>query len=261
MNSLLNKRIFEILLIEDNPADIRLIKEVLKDIGIERVQVSLDGFKETHDRIRGKENYDNAINAIRLFAKNNFNTHVQTTVLKDNIKEIPDLCKYLIENFDISKYKFTPLAVLGRASSEMMVSPEEYKRLYDKVIDLAFKYSRGNRSSIKTRLMFDYIGKDIPGSKDYVCEAFRECLSINYYGDVYPCSFLPIKIGNIREETIKEAWNKESPLIRELRTPHKLRQSKKCSNCNYLPKCGTGCIANSYNLGKGLFGGDAYCWV
>jgi len=179
----------------------------LKDIGIDRVQVSLDGFKETHDRIRGKRNYEDALNAIKLFAKNKFNTHVQTTVIKENIDEIPDLCSYLVENFEISKYKFTPLSVVGRASQEMKVGPEEYKQLYDEIIDLAFKYSKNSKSSVKTRLMFDYIGRNIPGSKDYVCEAFRECLSINYSGDVYPCSFLPIKIGNIREETIDEIWN------------------------------------------------------
>ena len=40
MNKLSEKKVKEILLIEDNPADVRLMTEVLKDINIEKSEIN-----------------------------------------------------------------------------------------------------------------------------------------------------------------------------------------------------------------------------
>lgn len=58
-------------------------------------------------------------------------------------------------------------------------------------------------------------------------------LYIDYYGDIYPCASdycYHMKIGNISEMTIKEAWNSE--IMNNLRKSIKNKSlGKICKNC------------------------------
>lgn len=59
MNNLLDKKIVEVLLVEDNPADVRLIIEVLKDYTIEKnITVIKDGEKVNDYLLKKNEFFD-----------------------------------------------------------------------------------------------------------------------------------------------------------------------------------------------------------
>jgi AdoMet-dependent heme synthase len=78
----------------------------------------------------------------------------------------------------------------------------------------------------------------------------RGCMAGFYYcriypnGDVTPCPYLPVKLGNINEKSFKEIWF-NSPIFKALRDPKTLKG--KCGKCEYNQLCG-GCRARAYGL-------------
>ena len=77
------------------------------------------------------------------------------------------------------------------------------------------------------------------------CGAGRFYVAMEPNGDLQPCVFFPVKIGNILEDDFEELWRKNK-LLEELRNKDLI---KKCGECEYRYYCG-GCRARAY----GYFG-------
>ena len=75
-----------------------------------------------------------------------------------------------------------------------------------------------------------------------------------YY--VQPCVFMPIKIGNIRKQSLKDIW-KNHPLLKKMRDRDRFRG---CGKCEYRYICG-GCRARAYGYYGDVAGPDPGCIV
>ena len=97
------------------------------------VYVSLDGVGETHDEIRGSKGcYDKAIEGIRSCKGKAFVT-INTTIMKDNVGEVPDLVKLARElKVGIS---LAPMYSYEGISVEQLSNPE-LGRIADTLIDM-----------------------------------------------------------------------------------------------------------------------------
>ena len=76
------------------------------------------------------------------------------------------------------------------------------------------------------------------------CLAGTGVAFVSHRGEVFPCGYLPLEAGNIREENIADVWH-YSPLFAELRNPDLLGGS--CGVCEFNHLCG-GCRARSYGM-------------
>jgi len=75
-------------------------------------------------------------------------------------------------------------------------------------------------------------------------------------GEVNPCMLLQINLGNIREKSIYEIWNR-SLVLRRLRS----RELKgKCGQCNYKDIC-AGCRGRAYEETGDVLASDPGCWI
>jgi len=74
------------------------------------------------------------------------------------------------------------------------------------------------------------------------CGAGRIYAAIEPNGDVVPCVFLPIVVGNLRKQSFWDIWTK-SKLFEDLRDRDKLKGF--CRVCPYRNICG-GCRARAY---------------
>lgn len=74
------------------------------------------------------------------------------------------------------------------------------------------------------------------------CGAGRVYAAISPEGDVQPCVFMPIKLGNLRKKRFEDIWL-HSPVLEELRNRNNLRGG--CASCPYKYVCG-GCRARAY---------------
>jgi radical SAM protein with 4Fe4S-binding SPASM domain len=86
------------------------------------------------------------------------------------------------------------------------------------------------------------------------CLAGRSFVFVSRRGDVYPCGYLPLLAGSIREQRFTEIWENSS-LFKALRE----RDLKgKCGECSFVKICG-GCRARAYARSEDFLGSDPLC--
>jgi radical SAM protein with 4Fe4S-binding SPASM domain len=88
---------------------------------------------------------------------------------------------------------------------------------------------------------------------------FGGYLSVLENGDVIPCFYSEdLKIGNIKENSLKELWDKmqKSEFYKKLQNPDNLEG--KCGVCDIRHLCG-GCRTRAYGLTGSYFGSDPAC--
>lgn len=67
---------------------------------------------------------------------------------------------------------------------------------------------------------------------------------ISHRGEVFPCGYLPLEAGNIRQQPFQEVWE-DSPLFAQLRNPELL--GGKCGVCEFINVC-SGCRARAFGV-------------
>ena len=76
------------------------------------------------------------------------------------------------------------------------------------------------------------------------CLAGTGVAFVSHRGEVFPCGYLPLEAGHIREQNFADVWH-YSPLFAELRDPGLLQGA--CGVCEFNHLCG-GCRARSYGM-------------
>lgn len=121
-------------------------------------------------------------------------------------------------------------------------SPLKYGIPYSKLVDFALK--PGTEFSIIDN---NFISKKID-INTYPCGAGRSSLAVDPYGNVYPCTSFPLKLGNIRENPIEDIWN-QSIVLKKWKEV-KIKDFNQCGKLEYCKYCGEICAAEAY-LEKG----------
>jgi radical SAM protein with 4Fe4S-binding SPASM domain len=243
---------------------------------VDYVEISVDGADaKTHDSFRGvKGAFRRTIRGIKNCVDTGIYTCIATTVTKYNLKQIPKICdlahklrvnRLIIFNFiptgngiEIAKKDLTPdqrekllkfLAekLINNEGIEVFSTAPQYARVttYYGVCSPTHFYASIGRNETILRLA-EFIGG---------CGAGRIYCAIEPNGDVQPCVFMPIKIGNVRERSFKEIW-KSSRVFDDLRDRSKLKGH--CSTCDYKFICG-GCRARAYAYFNDYLAPDPGC--
>lgn len=172
----------------------------LVDIQYERVYISLDAaLPETYKMIRGAD----------------------ISVVEKNINNLIQIKEKKNSKLPIIRVSFVKQ---NANESELALFIEKWKNKVD-LIDIQNLIDYKNIDNLKEI--------DELEDKEFICPAPFRMLYIDYYGDIYPCASdycYHMKIGNISEMTIKEAWNSE--IMNNLRKSIKNKSlGKICKNC------------------------------
>jgi radical SAM protein with 4Fe4S-binding SPASM domain len=231
----------------------------LKIAGVTNLKISLDGTELFHDQFRGHQGaYQKAIRAIKHLLKQGIEIRVQSTLMKDNLKEILSLMP-IMAKLGVKIHVIVPCSPIGRASKEMILKPEEYQRFVLKVNKKAKELKAKTIFEIRPVFGLNYKNKLEVLSTKYKCEALKTTLEITADGRIIPCSFFPLTIGHVRKTSLERVWH--SPKANQVRKIFNENLLKgKCRDCDYRKDCGGGCLANSYALLKRFHFGDIYCW-
>jgi radical SAM protein with 4Fe4S-binding SPASM domain len=218
----------------------------LKTAGIETVSISLDShIPEQHDEFRGvRDSWEKAIGAIKALQENGVLVQVNTTLTQQNYNQIDDIMS-LAENLGVENFHLFFLVPTGRGVKMTDISPAKYENMIKTTFARTAKHKLNVRPSCAPQFM--RIAKDMGLD---MSRWIRGCLAGLYYcrvyanGDITPCPYLPIKLGNIREKSFKEIWF-NSKMFKTLRDFNALKG--KCGICDYRAICG-GCRARAYGL-------------
>jgi radical SAM protein with 4Fe4S-binding SPASM domain len=244
----------------------------LSRAGVRRVGVSLDGASaETHDGLRGVRGaFDAALSALRFVRAAEVSTQINMTVCRGNRDEIEEVL-LLAEREGVQAvhlFVFVPVGCgldWGKDRSLSAVECEELLHWFRK---------REGSMSIEMRLtcapQYQRIlaEDEREGAAGRVGEPAGDCAAgpsgclggksvcfVSHVGDVFPCGYLPVAAGNVRERSLKEIWE-GSELFRELRDADRL--GAPCGMCAYKVTCG-GCRARACAATGDYLGGDRSC--
>lgn len=244
----------------------------LKDAGIMAVGIPIDSVvPESHDKLRNVPGtFEKALKAIRACKEADLEVVITTMAMKDTFDEMPKRIEYLaklgIEQ--VAVYDLVPVGrgkdIMDQAMSQTQrVKLIKYLQQMQEERDMVFTMSGGlpmypeivsemhKHSDSKPR---DLLLKQFWIHTPVGCHAGIVYFSLRPNGDVYPCTFLPIKVGNIREQSLASIW-RNSKVLNELRE-RKLKG--KCGECSFRGTCG-GCRGRAYACSGDYMETDPVC--
>ena len=218
----------------------------LRNAGVKTVSISLDSnIPAQHDEFRGVVgSWDKAITAVKALRKTGILVQLNTTLTQQNYGQIDDIMA-LAEQIGVEDFHLFFLVPTGRGVKIADISPKLYENMITNTFAKTHKHLLNVRPSCAPQFMRIAKGMGLD-----MRQWIRGCIAGLYYcrvypnGDITPCPYLPVKLGNIREKTFKEIWF-NNPVFKTLRDPKSLKG--KCGVCEYKAVCG-GCRARAYGL-------------
>ena len=226
----------------------------LKQAKINYVEVSIDGATaQTHDSFRGVPGaFDKAVAGLKNCVEADLCACIATTATKSNLAEMPGILD-LAEEIGAERFTYFNFIPTGRGKEhyDQDLAPEEREKLMLYLLD---RMSKGCKVTILTTapqlarvaLQCQGVGKEITMSMahmqtarvskkavplaDFIggCGAGRLYCSISPQGDVHPCVFFPVNVGNLKTERFGDIWL-NSKLFNTLRDRSKLKGA--CGKC------------------------------
>ncbi len=253
----------------------------LRARGVKIASISLDGAEPaTHESIRGIPGHHAAtLEAIRALRRHGIVVQVNTVVMRETVEELPDIFG-LVRSLDASVWELFFLVHVGRGRGLGELTPEENEDVCHFLVDAShygvvvrtveapfFRrvvvqradggspaggalYARlssrlraelgpaGSRSQAQTK-----------GTRDG-----RGIVFVGHDGAIQPSGFMPLTLGNVREDDLAEVY-REHPLLRRIR---RAEFSGRCGTCAYRELCG-GSRARAFASSGDPLGEDPAC--
>ena len=211
----------------------------LAQAGMKSVAVSLDGGRQSHEKLRGVQGcFDKAVKALELLKESgSFRAvGVTTVVSKLNLGELEKLYS-LMKQLGVDSWMLTPVEPMGDASGrrELFLEEEEHKLLLDFIrerrreapFDLAYGCSHFLPEE------YDAAVRKQP----FLCIAGTMVASIASNGDILPCLDIDcrelVKQGNVQRDDFPMVWNERFERFRR----NKAESSPLCRDCEWKKLC------------------------
>ncbi len=254
------------------------IAEQIRDSGIVRVSVSLDGATaEVHDKQRQLAGaFEKAIEGIGHLREKKVPFQINITLTKHNanqLEKIYELAK-LLGAVAVHIFMLVPVGCGQALAENDMLSPEQYEQ---KMLEISGLDGRGElqmkvtcgphyqriirqQGLHKSRTEAGHDNDAVPGKSGHGgaskgCLAGLGVLFVGHQGDVFPCGYLPVKCGNVLEDKLSDIWYNNKDLAR-MRDSDQLEG--KCGVCGYRQICG-GCRGRAYAATGNYMAEEPFC--
>ena len=195
------------------------------------------GIPEEHDYITNvKGSFEKTLATLKKVKAAGIIINVKTPVMLPTLKGFPAvraLCKELDVRHEVSYFIC--------ATNNGDISPTKFRlgdvEKYKKVIRLV---REGKKSD-------EFWSRDI---HEAICGAGRIALSVNPYGEVFPCNGFNYPLGNIKETPIEEIWNGDA--LKRIYALHFDQLGDSCLNCLYRDDC-LYCIGSALSENGNIF--------
>ena len=229
----------------------------IQEIGFAEIGISIDGVKETNDRLRGREGaFDGALQGIRHCVDRNQRVSLRFTINRHNYQDVPDIID-LVEREKIDRVCFYHLAYAGRGSAMIAEDLDHEKTravvelICQRTIDF---HSRGLQKEIlmvgnHADGIYAYLKakREFPEHAEEALQLLRtnggnnsgiRIAAVDNLGNVHADQFWwHYSFGNVRERKFGDIWMDTSdPVMRGLKDRKGLLKGR-CANCQYLDLC------------------------
>ncbi len=271
----------------------------IKDAGIRRVSISLDGADaETHDFFRGTGAFAKALQGMRHLQALGIPYQINTTVAKHDVHQMDEMYRLALDMGAAALHLFllVPVGCGVQIAEEQMIDADQYEAvlnwMYDREMEGQIELKatcaphyhrifRQRQAEERRQGIFrerpqsvhrqHHAGGHPHGGNGHPAHAAREamnamtkgCLAgtgvafVSHRGEVFPCGYLPVEAGNIREQSFRTIWQ-ESPVFQNLRGFPQEGEGGKCGVCEFRNVC-SGCRARAYGLSGDYLDEEPFC--
>jgi radical SAM protein with 4Fe4S-binding SPASM domain len=251
---------FEIYLLTNGTLLDKERAHALSSLGVRGVQVSMEGPEEVHESIRGKGSFDRSISGVKNLLDAGLRVTLNVTLSNLNARYIGDLL-LLALSLGVQRLGFSRLVPSGRGMGLRKEGLKHWqlKDIYESLLSAAL-----NGLEVVTG---DPIASQMraKANGDTGCTAHGGCaagvagLTLLPDGTMTPCRRLPIPIGNIRKDSLRQVWA-TSEVLGLLRD--KAKYKGRCGRCQRWAQCrGCRAIAYAYSANKDFLDEDPHCFI
>lgn len=202
------------------------------------VAVSMDGFRDLHDSIRGLEGvFDKAVVTLNRLSelrkrRRKLELIINTVITDRNIGQLGPFMDFVFDNFDIDYHDFELLRGDYKDKSLFLPSLEAIQKAHALIIENRRRYLKRRKANVLesfaslSLLNFSQALKEhvLSHRKNlFVCSAGRNIGVIDAHGDVRLCELQPA-VGNLRDVDydFHAVWNSKAAneLKRKIRRTH-----------------------------------------
>ncbi len=230
----------------------------IKKKGFTKVGISIDShLPEVHDEFRGiNGSHERAVRAVAYLNDAGIETSISTVICKINHNDVEALIDFAIRN-KVKQLNFHNFKCSGLGYSnkdELDLSSDEWREFYRRALELKEKTTGLDISLDDPIIALLGANKSDSMVKGSICGKLS--LNIKTNGEITPCGFIPITIGNITEDNLKEIW-KTSEVLEKMRNK---KATGKCVQCGNFEDCLGGCTARAIALTGDMNNPDPHCW-
>lgn len=245
----------------------------LQEAGLKAVGMPIDSVvPEKHDHLRNLPGtFNRTVQAIKTCLELDLEVVITTMALKDTYTEMPQRLDFL-QALGVDEVAVYDLVPVGRGKDVMDNAMTMEQRtnlirwLQSKQEDTEMTFAMSGGMPLYPEIACemhqnhgtkakDLLIKEFWVHKGIGCHAGNMYFSLRPNGDIYPCTFLPIKVGNIRGKSLAEIW-RNSPVLQNLRNRQTLKSQ--CGACEYREGCG-GCRGRAYACTGDYLESDPVC--
>lgn len=242
------------LLIDD-----RIVTE-LRLSGVRGISISLDSVTPgIHDEVRSLAGaWEKSVRAIEMCRRQGLSVQINAVVTKRNVAEMQALIQY---SHALGAKVFSPffLVCTGRGEELTDITPQQYEEVLALIVE---SHARCGDMMIRTRCAPTFrkiLYQAKPDSPLLRMDTGRCLAGVHYCritpeGNVTPCPYLPLSVGNVTREDFGELWA-HSEVFVSLRNPS---LKGRCGRCEFRMMCG-GCRARAYASCGDYMEEDPWC--
>ena len=206
----------------------------LLDAGLESIAISLDGFEEDHNWMRGSKNsYATAVRAIKCLVGKKVTWDVITCVNRRNIGYLDEFKHYLID-LGVPKWRIFTIVPMGRAAlyPELQLSNEQFCKVMDFIASV--RKEKSIRLSYSCEGFLGDYEWEVRGYP-YFCMAGVNVASILADGSISGCLSIRSQYhqGNIYKDRFVDVWENNFQQYREREWMH----TGPCADCDAWVFC------------------------
>lgn len=221
------------------------------------IALSLDGIQQDHDTYRtyldGRGSFSIIDKNLKYLADNNCRFNITTVCTDKNLPNLNKFIDYLSDKQKELNYEipicFNFVSITNKKEIDNLSNEQKVALLLD-----ALNYSKEKQIYCFggfTHFAFQSFLNNNIGTH---CVGSGGEFSVDPDGDIYPCSSVDIKLGNI--EKFEEIF--KTDLYKKVYN-HRCGKIKQCKNCEIEGFCGGGCIAETKTENGTYFGEFKNC--
>lgn len=224
------------------------LREAIKQAKPFAVGLSIDGLKETHNKIRRSQNsWQGLMQNISLLKQMNVQICAVTTLHKMNFRELPCLAEFL-DAAQIDSWQIQLAMPTGRMKQRinLLITEEDFMELCKAIMLLRKLYPHLN---IQAADCFGLAPANLIRSDFWTgCTAGISSIGIDSRGNVMPCLSLQEGqyCGNLRKESLAVIWERSDGFYFN-RAFQSETVKGNCVNCGFLKDCRGGCNSQSFS--------------